>query len=349
VWNVYAQSNEADQVAKELKNTYNTADLRQFFTWKEYQSLQQKQQTTILHLHNTFSTEFRSLLIHGFSKEDTGTNVMWDDDIEIHQTIDAEGLPTGKWECYEDTEDNLMSYESIDDRFHNHTNLKTTNISDYIQQAFHSGDKTPVFAHVYAPILGAREVLVPSHHIPEALDLINIVKTDICRKMNHRAIIKNFPDHDDLILSTTVNDTWQPFDIQLTITEIDHLHSHQNKRMRLPKTSWQPKNRSYAEVTNANRRNSYICDNIHTLPTHSTTSTITSISHNADTIITSDKQSNQTTETNQENICTLLQELQTIHDNLCNLSSTVETNRQHHLHDIKQLETRFEAKIQTDA
>jgi hypothetical protein len=168
--------------------------------------------------------------------------------------------------------------------------------------------------------------------------------------MNHRAIIKNFPDHDDLILSTTINDTWQPFDIQLTTTELDHLPtSHQNKRMRLPKPSWRQTNRSYAEVTNTNRRNSYICDTIHTLPTHSTTSTITSVSHNADTIITRDKQSNQATEANQANISTLLQEIQTIHENLCNLSSTVATSRQQHLHDMKQLETRFETKLQTAA
>jgi hypothetical protein len=29
VWNVYAQTNEADRVAQELKDNYNTANLRQ--------------------------------------------------------------------------------------------------------------------------------------------------------------------------------------------------------------------------------------------------------------------------------------------------------------------------------
>jgi hypothetical protein len=98
-------------------------------------------------------------------------------------------------------------------------NLTTTTISDFIQQAFISGDQTPVFAHVYTPILGAHEVLVPNHHIPEALEFIKPIKTELCRIMNHRAIITNFLDYDDIILSTTTVDCWKPFNIQLSIAK----------------------------------------------------------------------------------------------------------------------------------
>jgi hypothetical protein len=126
-----------------------------------------------------------------------------------------------------------MSHEEIDDRFHNNMNLKTANISTYIQQAFVSGDQTPVFSHVYPPVLGIQEVLLPVHHIPEALDLIKIIKTDLCRVMNHRAILKNFPDSDDLILSTTIQDSWQPFDIQLNVARSPHYYTNK-KTMKQP-------------------------------------------------------------------------------------------------------------------
>jgi hypothetical protein len=178
VWNVYAQSNEADKVAQELKAVYNTQSLRQFFTWKEYQSLHLNQQLTILQLHNTFTCDFRSLLIHGFNADDIGNNVMWDDDIEIYQTQDIDGLPSEQWEFHQNNEETTMTDESIEDRFHNNINLKKINISNFIQQAFLSGDQSPVFAHVYEPVMGTREVLVTTKHIPEALELIKVIKTD---------------------------------------------------------------------------------------------------------------------------------------------------------------------------
>jgi hypothetical protein len=139
--------------------------------------------------------------------------VMWDDDIIIQQILDADGTPAKNWEFHIDTDDIVMSYETIEDRFHNNLNLTTTTISDYIQQSIISGDQTPVFSHVYALVMGTREVIVSNHHVPEAMELIKRIKTDLCRIMNHRAIIKIFTEYEDLILSTTTNNSWQPFDI----------------------------------------------------------------------------------------------------------------------------------------
>jgi hypothetical protein len=63
VWNVYANQTDTEVVISELKDAINTPELRQFLSWSEYASLQAKQQITIIHLNNTFNTEYRSLIL----------------------------------------------------------------------------------------------------------------------------------------------------------------------------------------------------------------------------------------------------------------------------------------------
>jgi hypothetical protein len=53
VWNIYANNKDIESISKELKTAYSKPALRQFFPWKEYQSLRQTQHLTILKLHNT--------------------------------------------------------------------------------------------------------------------------------------------------------------------------------------------------------------------------------------------------------------------------------------------------------
>jgi peptide subunit release factor RF-3 len=62
-----------------------------------------------------------------------------------------------------------MFDKNIQDRFHNKLNLKTTTVTTFSQTEFLSGDKTPIFVHVFNPDLGTREVLVAPHYIPEAI------------------------------------------------------------------------------------------------------------------------------------------------------------------------------------
>jgi hypothetical protein len=248
VWNIYANTLDTDKIISELNLAYNTPNLRHFFTWKEYQSLHHSQQLTILKLQNTFITEYRSLLVSGFKPDNNTDHVMWDDDLTMNQTTDSTGQPNGQWQFDTDTDDIVLSHETIEDRFYQGINLTTTTISDFMQQAFISGDQTPVFAHVYAPILGTHEVLVHSQHIPEAMDLIKVINTDLCRIMNHRAIITNFVEFDDIILSNTTNDKWQPFDIQLSIERSVAYNNEPNdrkqtKRRRTPPTQWKILNR----------------------------------------------------------------------------------------------------------
>jgi hypothetical protein len=353
VWNVYAAPADADEVSKELKTAFNKTSLRQFFPWKEYQSLQLSQQLTILQLHNTFLTEFRSLLIHGFTPDNGINNVMWDDDIEIQPILDTDGKPTDEWEFHMDTDDVIMSHESIVDRFHNHLNLKTTTISTYIQQAFLSGDKTPVFAHVYEPIQGIREVLVQNHHIPEALELIKIIRVELCRIMNHRAIIKNFPDYDDVILSTTTTEEWQPFDIQLSVAKTSTSYNDTSniktlpKRTRNSKTSTASTSKSYAYVTKQsfNHLNDSH-DDSYSLPNASATSTITnSTSTTTPTNLTSNYSSSESHPT-QNHIASLYLEIKTINDTLHSIGQQVMTHKTNQSAEITQLETRFNTQIQ---
>jgi hypothetical protein len=89
--------------------------------------------------------------------------------------------------------------ECINDRFYIDINLTTCTVTDFIQQSFFSGDNTPIFAHVYNPILGTREALVAHHHILEALDLIKIIRTDLCRIMNMNAITQAIANFDEII------------------------------------------------------------------------------------------------------------------------------------------------------
>jgi hypothetical protein len=353
VWNVYAAPEDADELSKELKKAFNKPSLRQFFTWKEYQSIQLSQQLTILQLHNTFLTDFRSLLIHGFKPDDNGTYVMWDDDITIQRVTDTNGHTTEEWEFHTDTDDIVMSHELIEDRFHKKLNLTTTTISTFIQKAFLSGDETPVFAHVYDQIQGTREVIVPKHHIPEALDLIKTIRIELCRTMNHRAIIKNFPDYDDVILSTTTTTEWQPFDIQLSVEKAANIYQYttptrtQNKRTRTSKLNVNISHRSYAEATNSTNHYIEHYNETNSLPTTSTTSTITNTTNNTNQFDTSDSVYKNDEQPTQAHITSLYKEIKTIHDTLTNIQQQVEIHKINQSTEIEHLESRFTKQLQT--
>jgi hypothetical protein len=53
VWNVYGNPSHIDEITAELKNAYNTTSFRQFYSWKEYSSLQKTQQITNVNLNDT--------------------------------------------------------------------------------------------------------------------------------------------------------------------------------------------------------------------------------------------------------------------------------------------------------
>jgi hypothetical protein len=196
--------------------------------------------------------------------------------------------------------------------------------------------------------MGTREVLVTRQHIPEAIELIKIVKTELCRTMNHRAIINSFTDYEDLILSTTTTDNWKPFDIQLAIETTNSPYTdHHHKRMRLPKNNRKSSNKSYAEVTCANPQPNNVCNTIYTLPTNSTTSTITSLSRTTESNSLQNSHNRSTQDLNQTSLTSLLSEIKTLHDNLHNLSSTVASNKSHHQTEMEQFENRFSSKLQT--
>jgi hypothetical protein len=354
VWNIYAHSKDTDSITKELKIAYNKPNLRQFFTWKEYQSLHNTQQLTILKLHNTFINEYRSLLIHGFNPEENSEHVMWDDDVNIQQTTDTEGNLTGKWEFHLDTDDVVMSHETIEERFHQNINLTTTTISEFIQKTFISGDQTPVFAHVYTPIFGTREVLVPNHHIPEALELIKVIKIDLCRIMNHRAIITNLLDFDDIILSTTTVDCWRPFDIQMSIEKSANYHNkpHANKhykRPRIPPIPWNSAQRYYA---NNDTTIHSVNDNNNELgldPTRSTTSTITTISNSTGPHSKYDNNNLGYPVSPSSNNITIHSDIKLIQESLKMLTNQVTENKIDQHREMEQLETRCNQRIQTSS
>jgi hypothetical protein len=65
-----------------------------------------------------------------------------------------------------------MHDDDIADRRYHNISLTQITVTDFIQQRFKSGDTTPIFAHVYEPINGTREVLVTVNHVPEALSLV---------------------------------------------------------------------------------------------------------------------------------------------------------------------------------
>jgi hypothetical protein len=190
----------------------------------------------VLRLQNQFLTEFRSLLIQGFKPTDIGETIMWNDDKPIESKFNENNTPTGDWMFSDTLLEHDENGDSIDDRFYNDIILTTCTVTDFIQQTFLSGDNTPVFAHVYNPILGTREALVAQHHISEALDLIKVIKTDLCRIMNTNAITQAIERYDELITSTTTTDPWQPLTIQQDIAIDDTYTHYQNLLTKKTKT-----------------------------------------------------------------------------------------------------------------
>jgi hypothetical protein len=140
------------------------------------------------------------------------------DDLDIQEELDINGNRTGKW-SFLNQNNNDMSDEDISDRFNNNINLTTTTISDHIQQNNHSGDNLPVFAHVYEPNQGTREVLlVAIKHVPEALSQIKQIKIKLSRVMSKLSIQLALADVEDIIELAATTPPWQPFDIQTAIS-----------------------------------------------------------------------------------------------------------------------------------
>jgi hypothetical protein len=214
VWNVYADNADINDITTEMKTAFNTPEFRQFYSWQEFNSLTNRQQTTVLQLNNKFATEYRSLLIKGFKNILSSDTLIWEDNITIVLINNDNDHDSNNWIFNDDTEDIAMHDASIHDRFHLGHNLKATTISDYIQKCFKSGDSTDLFDLVYPPILGTREVLVRHRHIPEALDLIKTIHVELCQKMNHKAILLAYK----LRYTTASNNHYRPMAaIQYTV------------------------------------------------------------------------------------------------------------------------------------
>jgi hypothetical protein len=153
---------------------------------------------------------------------------MWKDNLNISQILDPSGNNSEIW-----------TFDEA--RFYNGVILKATTVTEFIQQCFLSGDYSPIFEHVYEPVLGTREVLVKQCHLPEALDLIKIIKVELCRIMNHAAIIRAFVEYDNLLNATTNTEPWHPYEIQKSISHLQNyppLHDTTNRdRSKRPRTS----------------------------------------------------------------------------------------------------------------
>jgi hypothetical protein len=229
VWNVYSNKDDHDTIKHELKRAYNSPQLRQFYAWDEFQSLQPGQQMSIIQRQNAFNMELRSLIIDGFNTNINTTNIQWHD--ESHSTSNPDR------ELILMTQDNEM----IDDP-PNKPTFATTPIAEYIHKTYISGDGMPIFEHVYHPCEGKCEVLVKHTHIPEALSIIKVITIELCRAMPPNIAHNVFPDATTLIEAGHTSTAWKPFDIQQqiqptsTAAVTDHSSSsHGTKRLRRQK------------------------------------------------------------------------------------------------------------------
>jgi hypothetical protein len=255
VWKIYANISDIATVTKEIKDAYNTPQLRVFYTWQEYNSLCASQKLTIIQTQNKFHSEYRSLLIRGFHKNNCTETMMWDDNLTIQLKDGEDETEPSNWSFVDDTDDIMMQDECIHDRFHNGTNLTKITISNFIQQCFNSGDGTYLFEHVYAPILGTREVLIKRQHIPEALSLLETIHVELCRIMNHTAIIQAYEDIDNILQQTTVTEPWKPFDIQAEISKANANENEHNFITKRQKRTRKTNTQSDTQVSRSHSNN----------------------------------------------------------------------------------------------
>jgi hypothetical protein len=72
--------------------------------------------------------------------------------------------------------------------------------------------------------LSRTKTIILMERVREAIELIKIIKQELCRVMNTRAIHRAFTYYEQLITDTTNTPQWQPYYIQ-TI----HIHTAQTK------------------------------------------------------------------------------------------------------------------------
>jgi hypothetical protein len=301
---------------------------------------------------------------------------MWDDDIPIHPIPGQDETNSTNRHIDETSVDDLMHDESITDRFHRGIYLKNITVSNFIQQKFISGDGTNIFEHVYAPILGTREVLVRRHHVPEALNLIAVIHVELCRIMNHKSIIQTYDNYDEILKQTTTSEPWLPFDIQAEICSApgntnnypsfiqrskrsranenrndqykERLYQHQNDSFSQQNTSHHSSTpHSYCSIATATTNTSNVTDNstydltTTNTPTTDTTDIVSSLRHEVRTLTESIQKID--TKVNDSNIATTsaIQSLE--------ISQTARMNDMERTHNnqIQELDDNFLHQLQT--
>jgi hypothetical protein len=175
--------------------------------------------------------------------------------------------------------------------------------------------------------------------------------------MNHHAIMKSLANFEDIILSTTNCEQWQPFDIQLSIERSSAYHNNIKihrppKRHRYPTSQWgnlkhrQPESPQtpYNNNDTNNDTNNHSNNNISYILDKSTTSTITTSSditqstHNAYANSGYPVSTKSNNDTFQANMPLLQQSITT-------LTKKVDENRITHQLEIEQLELRCNTSI----
>jgi hypothetical protein len=152
----------------QMMNVLNSqrADL-EYYPWEDYLALNRLQRQTIINNQNTFNSTFRSFLINGFIDND--------DDIPM---------------VYLDDDPQTMEEDRIISPF------ETMGVTTYLRTIPKSGKGTLLFAYVFPPVLGIREVLVTHSNASEAGSFVRAAMGELARDMNAAAIQLVFQNPD---------------------------------------------------------------------------------------------------------------------------------------------------------
>lgn len=235
----------------QLMNAVNKkrADI-EYYPWDSYLALNRLQRLTIINSQNKFTSSFRTLMIHGFADDD--------DDIPMHYL--------------EDNEENMQEDRAI-------SPMETIGVTQYLRTVPRSGKGTLLFAYVFPPILGIREVLVTHANAAEAASYVRVATGELAREMNQDAIKLVFRKPEAAV-EAMKQDKWMPFQRtdeipEAVIMEHDNTNKVQPKRFRAPAPHHgfsyanAVRRQLHNQVTQASNNSTTVTDNSTDLTTHS--------------------------------------------------------------------------------
>jgi hypothetical protein len=243
------------------KLSQQSEHLHKFYSWSEYQDLSRLQKLHIIMEQKTVNKKYKSTIIKGFKEvkinetsnlqSQKNHDTSWDD-----SEMEISGI--------DQTEDDSLEY-----RKENESNPKPifhpTKIEKFISSEYTLPNGEQMIKGITGPVKGHIQVWYGKEALNQTLELIQVLKTELARKMSNNCIKMTFDNATEIISEVENNKPWLPNSLLTSIPTASHAYATKNftkvNRTKKSQTQFQLTETNYQETniehtkkpTNSNR------------------------------------------------------------------------------------------------